>query len=227
MKGIHCLSCMAGGDTTTLHNEVRDEVLRWCRRGLLDPKLEKGGLLERVSLPGGQRRPEDVLVCYRSGFLAGLPGGDTGVPHGKVALGFAVINTMGQGHLDETLQRPLQAAVSYSAHKASHLNTRAQCEQACMSFEPTVFEAQGGVEPRAAAIAHRIAEAVAAAEATEACTVKSQMLQRLAVIIARGSASAALRRRAQRAQASQRSPALQELARPMLEEPMFWRAILV
>ena len=106
------MSCMAGGDTTTLHNEVRDEVFSWCQRGLLSPQLEKGGLLSQLGLPGGQRRPVDVLVCHQTGFLAGLPGGDAGLRRGKVALDFAIINALGQGHYDETAQRPLQAAVT-------------------------------------------------------------------------------------------------------------------
>ena len=216
--GVHALSCMAGGDTTTLHNEVRDEVFSWCRRGLLNPKLEKGGLLSQVSLPGGQRRPADVLVCHRAGFLSGLPGGDSATRRGKVALDIAVINALGQGHGNDTLAKPLQAAIAYSATKAVHLNTRAQCEQAGLSFEPMVFEAQGGVEPRAAAILHKISEAVTAAESAEASRIKSEMLQRLAIIIARGSARAVLRRRAQRSSTSLRTAAAQELARATLEE---------
>ena len=88
-----------------------------------------------------------------------------------------------------------------------------------MSFEPMVFEAQGGVEPRAAAILHRIAEAVAAAEAAEVSTVKAQMLQRLAIIIARATTNAVLRRRAPRTAVATCDPARQELARATLEEP--------
>ena len=40
-KGRHHLSCTAGGDNILEHNEVRDEVFRWCRRGSLQPTLEK------------------------------------------------------------------------------------------------------------------------------------------------------------------------------------------
>ena len=210
---------MSGGDTTTLHNEARDEVLSWCRRGMLDPKLEKGGLLDQVGVPGGRRRPADVLVCHRSGSLHGLPGGEVSARRGKVALDFAVINALGQGHHDETSQRPLQAAIKYSEHKASYLDTKLQCEQAGLSFEPMVFEAQGGVEPRAAAILHRIVDAVAAAELADAKALKSHLLQRLAAIIARGSANAVHRRRAPRTSASTRNAALQELSRSTLDEP--------
>jgi hypothetical protein len=210
---------MSGGDTTTLHNEVRDEVFQWCRRALLDPRLEKSGLLSELSLPGSRRRPADVLVCHRTGLFKGLPGGDSAVRSGKVALDFAIVNALGQGHFDDTAQKPLRAAVCYSMRKSLHLNTKALCEQAGISFEPMVFETQGGVEPRAAAILHRIAGAVAKVEAAELSTIKSQMLQNLAIIIARGAANMVNRRRAHRSAAVGRDAAKQVLARAALVEP--------
>ena len=60
-----------------------------------------------------------------------------------------------------------------------------------------VFEAQGGVESRAAAILHRIAEAVATAEGLDSAGCKRAMLEKLAIIVARAHARA-VRRRASR-----------------------------
>ena len=193
-KGRHALSCMAGGDHTTRHNDIRDEVFHWCSRARLHPHLEKTGLLHHLGTPDVRRRPADVLICRRSGFLHDLPGGNALVRNGQVALDFAVINALGQGHLDRTLEGPLHAAIAYSQRKSSYKDTRAACAAENIAFEPIVFEAQGGVEPRGAAILHRIAEAVATVEGKDVVKIKSQMLQRLAVILARGCASAIRRR---------------------------------
>ena len=165
--------------------------------------MEKTGLLHRVGLPGSRRRPADVLICANASFLTGLPGGDPPSNGRKVALDFAVINAMGQGHLDQTRRGPLTAAIEYSKQKAAYLNTRSQCEQEGIVFEPIVLELQGGIEPRAAAILHRIAECVAAVESTPLAKLKASMFQRIAVIVARSSALAIRRRLPSRTSAPQ------------------------
>ena len=57
-----------------------------------------------------------------------------------------------------------------------------------------VLEAQGGIEPRAAAILHRIASAVAKAEGTEVADAKREMLERIGVILARANSQSVARR---------------------------------
>ena len=57
-----------------------------------------------------------------------------------------------------------------------------------------VFEMQGGVEARCAAILHRIASAVAHVEEADPVILKAQLLQRVAIIVARGNAKAVKRR---------------------------------
>ena len=74
------------------------------------------------------------------------------------------------------------------------MNTRARCAAEGIAFEPVVFEAQGGVEPRAAAIMHRIVETVAALENGEIARLKADMMQKIAVIIASQNALAISRR---------------------------------
>lgn len=71
-----------------------------------------------------------------------------------------------------------------------------RCAEAGIAFEPIVFECQGGLEPRAAAILHRIAVAVAAQEEADAGLIKTTMFERLALIIARGNSRAIRRREA-------------------------------
>ena len=100
----------------------------------------------------------------RQGFLTGLPGGGNPPPGAKVALDFAVINALGQGHWDETLKAPLEAAKEYSRRKKRYARTEAACADVGIIFEPIVLETQGGVEPRAVAILHRIAALAAGAE---------------------------------------------------------------
>ncbi len=192
--GRHALSCTAGGDNTLVHNQVRDEVFGWCGRARLRPELEKSGLLHQIGLPDNRRRPADVLVCRAAGFLQGLPGENAPDNCSRVALDFAVINALGEGHHQRTNERPLSAAVAYSAGKCAYQDTRQRCAQAGVAFEPMVLEAQGGIEPRAAAILHRIASAVAKAEGTEVADAKREMLERIGVILARANSQSVARR---------------------------------
>ena len=39
-RGLHCLSCTAGGDSTAQHNGVRDVYFDFCERGGLRPLSE-------------------------------------------------------------------------------------------------------------------------------------------------------------------------------------------
>jgi hypothetical protein len=45
-QGIHCQSCMAGGDAVLEHNAVRDVLFDYCERKGLRPTLEATGLLK-------------------------------------------------------------------------------------------------------------------------------------------------------------------------------------
>ena len=58
------------------------------------------------------------------------------------------------------------------------MNTQTQCSREGIVYKPIVLEVQGGIEPRAAAIVHRRAECVAAAEGTAVSEVKAAMLPR-------------------------------------------------
>ncbi len=73
-----------------------------------------------------------------------------------------------------------------------------------MALEPIVVEAQGGIEPRAAALLHRIAEAAAKAEGADEAETKRELLERLALILARANSKSISRRSGQQIQASHR-----------------------
>ncbi len=222
--GRHCLSCTAGGDSTLVHNEVRDEVFSWCGRARLRPELEKSGLLHQIGVPGNKRRPADVLVCRAAGFLQGLPGGTAPEGCTKVALDFAVINALGEQHHQRTADRPLSAAVAYSEQKAQYQNTASRCAQVGVAFEPVVIEAQGGIEPRAAALLHRIADAVAKAEGTDAADAKRQLLQRIALILARANSRSIAKRSCRPIEPEHRGVkrAIDELAVSRAAATEFW-----
>ena len=102
-----------------------------------------------------------------------------------MALHFAVGNALGQGHHGGTFAAPLTAAVSYGERKCTYGCTKERCAEARVAFDPIVFEIQGGIEPRASAILHRIAEGVAAAEDLDLVACKKALLDRLAPIFAR------------------------------------------
>ena len=80
--GRHALSCMSGGDTTALHNQIRDLIFDYCKRGGLHPVLEASRLLP--GLDAARRRPADVLVLDR------LHDGSMRSSHKPLALDFAV-----------------------------------------------------------------------------------------------------------------------------------------
>ena len=176
------------------HNDIRDEIYGYCRRGRLGPELEAGGLLHQLSLPHARRRPADVLCCSGGALLPALPDGTRVRTGRRVALDFAVVNALGQGHVSETLQGALTAAAAYSQRKRRHDDTQAKCAAEGIVFEPMVFEAQGGVEKRCAAVLHCIAEAVATAEERDPAVIKQELLQRIGLALLRSNARAVRRR---------------------------------
>ena len=61
-KGIHDMSCTCGGDILARHNKVRDRIFGYSARAMLQPELEKAGLLEEPGVIVSMRRPADVLI---------------------------------------------------------------------------------------------------------------------------------------------------------------------
>ena len=193
--GRHCLSCMSGGDHTLQHNDVRNIVHSWCERARLNPEKEASGLLANLPEPESRRRPADVLACSAALFAKKLPDGTLERMPPRIAFDFAVVNSLGRGHWRETLGEPGAASNSYTEKKRAYRNTAQQCELAGVRFQPMVFEAQGGVSKDAAQILHTLAHAVARAENADPTRCKQDLLQRVALALARHGASAIKRRR--------------------------------
>lgn len=106
-----------------------------------------------------------------------------------MALDLTAINVFGQGHWNETCSGFLHAAVACSKQKSTFEDTQGKCKDVGLAFEPVVFEMQGGVEPQCAAILDRIAASVAYVDEADPNIIKSNLLERVAIIIARGSAN--------------------------------------
>ena len=218
-KGRHSMSCMAGGDTTALHNTVRDLVFDYCKRGNLQAEEEAPGILKDLATPEGRRRPADVLVCNGVRLLDRLPDGSQQTSFRRVALDFAVINALGQGHTDDTFREAGGAAEAYSERKRRHLGTARKCREVGVAFVPMVLEAQGGMSRATSGILRKISEAVAEVEHSEAASIREDLLQRLALVRARANASAIARRRVVRQASVDQAVAQFEAATAHLEEP--------
>ena len=139
--GIHCLSCMYGGEETLEHNGVRDVIYDYCERGQLRPDSEPPGLLASDDDPTCDDRPADVLVIPHLALARQLPNGRRAIRTEKVCFDFAIINALGQGHWSETAISGRRAAETYEdTHKRRHQNTEARCQAEGLRFWPVVLE---------------------------------------------------------------------------------------
>ena len=187
-KGIHALSCMAGGGVVLWHNAVRDKLYWFCARGRLAPQLEKVGLLEDDSIVVNLRRPADVLANLRTGS-------SNQSRQERTAIDVKAINGMGQDHFEASLVCKRPASEAYRVDQLEHLDTQSLCAARGMSYEPTVFTAQGGIERHSEALLSRIAGAVSKEEGSSLAEAKSEIIQAISLCLARSAAKAVIRRR--------------------------------
>ena len=143
---------------------------------------------------GSLERPADVLVVPHLALARKLPDGSRAVRAERVCLDFAVVNALGQSHWSQTAQGSGYAAEAYDTHKRLHNRTEAGCREQGLTFWPVVFEQQGGQSKAAFAATKAISEAVAGREGTRPDTVRSEINQRTAVILARATAAMITRR---------------------------------
>ena len=135
----------------------------------LGPTKEERGLL-----PGGGRRPGDV-------FIPGWSGGrDTA--------------------LDVTVVCPLQAALVVGAattpgsalthaHKEKNKKSEEACRRQGIVFLPLAAEALGGWHPTAVEQVQKLGSALARQTGQEEGEVKSQLFQRLSLLLMKGNAA--------------------------------------
>ena len=60
VMGDHALCCKKTGDTVTRHNRLRNLIYKLAEVGLLNPVLEKAGILGHTEQ--SKRRPADVAI---------------------------------------------------------------------------------------------------------------------------------------------------------------------
>ena len=184
-KGIHCMSCMGGGDHTVQHNAVRDVYFDFCSRGRLRPTSEAPSVLADVLGRDDRHRPADILCVPALVFARRLPDGSRAVRTEPVCFDFAVINALGLAHWDHTNTGPARAAEAYGDGKKSRNNTDALCTAAGYRFWPVIHEVQGGTSKEADTAQRAIAEAVATAEGRSIGAVLRELRERLALVISR------------------------------------------
>ena len=114
---------------------------------------------------------------------------------------FALINALGQDHLGDTAEAPGQAADRYAERKKTRNNTEKLCLEAGYRFWPVVHEVQGGTAKGADAAIRAIAESVATREDRDPASVRRELCERIAILVARCSARAIRRRDAPRGRA--------------------------
>ena len=204
-KGTHPKSCMAGGDKNILHNAVRDVYEDYSRRGGLRPEREAPGLMADTNAEQpSQERPADILIIPSLALARELPDGSRAVRTERVCLDFAVVNALGSNHWSQTAVKGGMAAEDEDQRKRRHNNTEARCAERGLTFWPVIFEQQGGQSKAAYAATRAIAEAVADREGGRASDIRQEMNQRVAILLARATASM-IARRQPRFQARQRA----------------------
>ena len=183
--------CSAGGERTLRHHALRDVLCSWAERAGLQPEREKPGLLlpQRPEDSGlERRRPADIYVPSYLGS--------------PVAFDLAVTGPQRLGTLGEAARSSLAAAIAYAETKRAHLDTAAACQAQGVRFVPLVVETSGAWEPEAAKVLVQIARAVASREGEDPAALHAELLQELSVAVRSFRAKAALRRRAELAEAS-------------------------
>ena len=184
----HAGLCSAGGERTLRHHALRDVLCSWAERAGLQPEREKPGLLlpQRPEDSGlERRRPADIYVPSYLGS--------------PVAFDLAVTGPQRLGTLGEAARSSLAAAIAYAETKRAHLDTAAACQAQGVRFVPLVVETSGAWEPE---VLVQIARAVASREGEDPAALHAELLQELSVAVRSFRAKAALRRRAELAEAS-------------------------
>ena len=138
-----------------------------------------------------------MLILSGSCLGSVLPDGSRRVTSGNVALDFAIINALGQGHWQETLSSPALAAENYALRKRHHEDTEDKCRAAGVHFIPMVVEAQGGMTAEAAGVFDGISSAVASAEGLPKNVIRDGLLERISLLLWRCSGQSIIRRLAQ------------------------------
>ena len=123
----------------------------------------------------------------------------------RLALDIKIISSPGVGHYADTSDGSLVAASEYRDAASARDNVRAKCVEKGVLYEPLLFTAQGGCEKHTEAMISQIADNVAQAACRDKGKVKAEMLETIAMSIARSVAKAVMRRQPKSPQAHSNS----------------------
>jgi hypothetical protein len=122
--GDHAICCKRSGDTITRHNKLRNLLYKLADRGLLNPELEKRGILGHTDK--SQRRPGDVTIPDWTGGRG-------------LAIDVAVICPVAESHLSQA-----EPCESYAV-KEKHATYDEGFKGTQFDFAAVVFETSGAV----------------------------------------------------------------------------------
>jgi hypothetical protein len=122
--GDHAICCKKSGDTITRHNRLRNLIYKLADRGLLNPELEKQGILGHTEK--SKRRPGDVSIPNWSYGRA-------------LAIDVAVICPVAESHISQA--EPCEAY----AEKEKHGTYDEGFKGTNFDFAAVVFETSGAV----------------------------------------------------------------------------------
>ena len=130
------MTCMGHGHKQLMHTSFRNVVYRLAQRTRTQPKLEPIGLLPN----NPQQRPADILITA-------LP--DIHISSWRrfprLALDCAITSPFQQQTQQIASSSPLVSGIRYADFKHKHLDTKQQCEQQHIGFEPLIMESSGGM----------------------------------------------------------------------------------
>ena len=176
-RGLHALSCMAGGDAILCHNALRDHVYLTAKAAGLCPEREEAGLLK----DDPRRRPGDL-------FFAVWPDGE------PVAMDFAVTSPVQQRRVAEAAGRTLAAAEAYEEQKLADRSTGDRCRHFGLRLVPMIAESYGGWGLTAQKAFKVIARAGAARNGKTVSDMTSQLYSGLSIKLMRANARSLLAR---------------------------------
>ena len=135
-QGHHIMTCMGHGRKQLMHTSFRNVVYRLTQRARTQPKLEPIGLLPN----NPQQRPADILITA-------LP--DIHISSWRrfprLALDCAITSPFQQQTQQIASSSPLVSGIRYADLKRKHLDTKQQCEQQHIGFEPLIMESTEGM----------------------------------------------------------------------------------
>ena len=132
----HIMISMGHGHTQLMHTSFRNVVYRLTQRARTQPKLEPIGLVPN----NPQQRPAIILISALPGIQI-----SSWRRFPRLALDCAITSPFQQQTQQIASSSPLVSRIRYADLKRKHLDTKQQCEQQHIGFEPLIMESTEGM----------------------------------------------------------------------------------